>query len=159
MNWDDEGDRGRIAFGVVAISEYLELEALGAGKRPVVFDELHKYRRWKTFLKGPYDQHPAHLNIVVTGGARLDVDRRGGDSLMGRYFLYHMHPLSEGELLRPWEVVPQLPAEPRRLAPAKRADCGTPVASRSHSPGPIGDFRRAGKACARSSWFAKTCAT
>lgn len=36
----------------------------------------------------------------MTGSSRLDVYKRGGDSLLGRYFLYRMHPISVGELLR-----------------------------------------------------------
>ena len=39
--------------------------------------------------------------MMVTGSCRLDMYRKGGDSLMGRYFLYRMHPLSVGELCRP----------------------------------------------------------
>ena len=96
FNWDDEVDRRLIVSGARNVVEHLELARLGKGKRVVVFDELHKYSRWKTFLKGLFDKHADALSIVVTGSARLDVYRRGGDSLMGRYFLYRMHPLSEG---------------------------------------------------------------
>ncbi len=118
FNWDDEADRRLIVSGARNVVEHLELARLGKGKRVVVFDELHKYSRWKTFLKGLFDKHADALSIVVTGSARLDVYRRGGDSLMGRYFLYRMHPLSEGELLRP--QAPSTPvATPRRLSPAK----------------------------------------
>lgn len=53
----------------------------------VVFDELHKHGRWKTFLKGFFDGFGDRTRIAVTGSAHLDVYRRGGDSLMGRYFL------------------------------------------------------------------------
>jgi predicted AAA+ superfamily ATPase len=67
----------------------------------VVFDELHKYARWRTFLKGLFDKHGQRLRIVVTGSSRMDLYRRGGDSLMGRYLLYRMHPLSVGELISP----------------------------------------------------------
>src|SRR5262249_48681979 len=39
------------------------------------------------------------LRIIVTGSARLDIYKKGGDSLMGRYFSYRMHPLSVKECL------------------------------------------------------------
>lgn len=72
-------------------------EAIGT-KQLVVFDELHKAPRWKSSLKGVYDLRHNYAHIVVTGSARLDVFRRGGDSLLGRYFLLRMHPFSLGEL-------------------------------------------------------------
>lgn len=66
--------------------------------RFVVLDELHKYPRWKNFIKGIYDKYHEQLKVLVTGSARLDVYRKGGDSLFGRYFLFHLHPLSVGEI-------------------------------------------------------------
>ncbi|RYF43317.1 MAG: hypothetical protein EOO38_18935, partial [Cytophagaceae bacterium] len=48
----------------------------------LVFDELHKQPRWKSWMKGIYDTRPSKTKILVTGSARLDVYRRGGDSLM-----------------------------------------------------------------------------
>jgi len=67
----------------------------------VVFDELHKYADWKNFIKGLYDAY-ARLawRILVTGSARLDAYRKGGDSLLGRYFHLQMFPLSTAELVR-----------------------------------------------------------
>ncbi len=61
------------------------------------FDELHKYRGWRNFLKGLVDANPRR-QILVTGSARLDFYRFGGDSLQGRYFYYRLHPLSLAEL-------------------------------------------------------------
>jgi len=72
--------------------------------RLVVLDELHKYDHWKNFIKGIYDKYHESLKVIVTGSARLDIYRRGGDSLMGRYYLHHLHPLTMGELARPTEV-------------------------------------------------------
>lgn len=60
-------------------------------------DEIHKFVRWKSFLKGFFDLYEDRTSIIVTGSARLDIYKRGGDSLMGRYFLYHMHPLGVAE--------------------------------------------------------------
>ena len=62
------------------------------------FDELHKNRRWRGFLKGLYDEHGADREILVTGSARLDFYRFGGDSLQGRYHYLRLHPLSVAEL-------------------------------------------------------------
>jgi uncharacterized protein len=99
LNWDDLDDRRVIMAGPAAVAERLSLSQPRASKLIVVMDELHKYPRWKSFLKGFFDGHGHHANITVTGSSRLDVFRRGGDSLMGRYFLYRMHPLSIAELL------------------------------------------------------------
>lgn len=63
-----------------------------------VFDELHKYRSWRGFLKGLYDDRHGSQRILVTGSARLDLYRHGGDSLQGRYHLLRLHPLSVAEL-------------------------------------------------------------
>ena len=63
-----------------------------------IFDELHKYRRWRTFLKGVYDEFHGRRRILVTGSARLDFYRFGGDSLQGRYHYLRLHPLSFAEL-------------------------------------------------------------
>lgn len=63
-----------------------------------VFDEIHKYRSWRNTLKGLYDIHKTNRQILVTGSARLDLYRRGGDSLQGRYHYLRLHPLSAAEL-------------------------------------------------------------
>jgi hypothetical protein len=62
------------------------------------FDEIHKYRGWRNYLKGLVDQFGARRRILVTGSARLDLYRYGGDSLQGRYFHFRLHPLSVAEL-------------------------------------------------------------
>ena len=68
--------------------------------RLVVLDEVHKYARWKTLLKGFYDTEGHQQRILVTGSARMDLYRKGGDSLAGRYRQLRLHPLSLGELAR-----------------------------------------------------------
>lgn len=100
LSWDNQDDREVILGGPRAVAEHVGTSPAGE-KKTVVFDELHRYGRWKTFLKGFYDTYHEHVRVVVTGSSRLDVYRRGGDSMMGRYFLYRMHPLSVGELLHP----------------------------------------------------------
>jgi predicted AAA+ superfamily ATPase len=63
-----------------------------------IFDEIHKYRSWRNWLKGVYDGRRAGQQILVTGSARLDFYRFGGDSLQGRYHLLRLHPFSAKEL-------------------------------------------------------------
>jgi predicted AAA+ superfamily ATPase len=63
-----------------------------------VFDEIHKHRPWRNYLKGLYDGRRPGQRILVTGSARLDLYRRGGDSLQGRHHLLRLHPLSAAEL-------------------------------------------------------------
>lgn len=115
FNWDDEDDRRNITRGTAAIAELLGLDRLRDERPVVVFDELHKYRRWRTFLKGFFDHYAEELSIVVTGSSLLDFCRKGGDSLMGRYFVHHLHPLSVGELADSTPFVQPLRA-PRALA-------------------------------------------
>ena len=64
----------------------------------LVLDELHKYRKWRNYLKGLYDVKRDQYKILVTGSARLDFYRFGGDSLQGRYHYLRLHPLSAAEL-------------------------------------------------------------
>lgn len=72
LNWDIAAHRQRILAG--------ELPA----ERLVVLDEVHKYARWRGLLKGFYDEHFPQRSALVTGSARLDHYRKGGDSLQGR---------------------------------------------------------------------------
>jgi len=65
----------------------------------LVLDEFHKQGKWKSWIKGEYDTNKTRYKILFTGSARLDAYRRGGDSLMGRYHYYRLHPFSESELL------------------------------------------------------------
>lgn len=118
LSWDDRDDRRVIQAGPRAVADRLKLDVVRKEKRIVAFDELHKFGRWKTFLKGFFDLYEDRARILVTGSSRLDVYRRGGDSLMGRYFLYRMHPLSVAERIR--QTVPSKPiGVPAALARAE----------------------------------------
>lgn len=64
----------------------------------VIFDELHKMRNWKSWIKGIYDTEGASPQLLVTGSARLETVKKGGDSLAGRFFSYRLHPLSVNEI-------------------------------------------------------------
>ncbi len=98
-NWDNLNDRRYFLAGPDVMAEELALERLQERPLTVVFDELHKYPKWKSLLKGFFDVFEKKVKIMVTGSSRLDVFRRGGDSLMGRYLLYRMHPWSVAECL------------------------------------------------------------
>jgi len=73
----------------------------------VVLDEIHKDRRWKRNLKGIYDTLSSPCDILVTGSARLNVYKKGSDSLLGRYFHFHLHPFSLRELSNPSPNLPE----------------------------------------------------
>lgn len=93
-SWDDQ------SFRLAWIRDPVQsLQDRGPG--PVVLDELHKDPHWKDRLKGLFDVSSGRIPLVVTGSARLDVYRRGGDSLLGRYLPYRLHPLSVGERPEP----------------------------------------------------------
>lgn len=100
LNWDNADDRRRILRGPAALAETLQLDRLRAKPLVAALDELYKYSKWKSLLKGFFDTYGERVHLIVTGSSRLDVFRRGGDSLMGRYLLYRMHPWSVGESLR-----------------------------------------------------------
>ncbi|HPO38532.1 MAG TPA: AAA family ATPase, partial [Kiritimatiellia bacterium] len=101
LNWDNGEHRLVILRGESAVAEIAGVNQAAEQKPVLVLDELHHYAKWKSFLKGFYDVQGRDVRVIVTGSARLDAYKRGGDSLMGRYFPYRMHPLSVGELLRP----------------------------------------------------------
>jgi len=99
FSWDAPEDRRLILAGDRELAERAGLYRLAATPPVVVFDELHKFARWKDFLKGFFDTWEGRCRVVVTGSAALDAFSRGGDSLMGRYFLWHCHPLAWAEVL------------------------------------------------------------
>lgn len=87
LNWDDERHRKEILG-----RKWLKSNSL------IVLDELHKFKRWKSWIKGVYDTERADRTFLVTGSARLDVYRRGGDSLLGRYHYWRLHPFTLSEI-------------------------------------------------------------
>ncbi len=101
FNWDNDDHRALIIEGPEAVAKAAKLHSLSQEKPILLFDEIHKYRYWKRFLKGFFDTYEKQCRILVTGSARLNVYKRGGDSLMGRYFLYRLHPLSVREIIDP----------------------------------------------------------
>ncbi len=117
LSWDDDDVRRALMAGQKAVVDTFGLAKLTEKDRVVVFDEIHKYSRWKQFLKGFYDAYAKGMKIIATGSARMDVYKKGGDSMMGRYFPYRMHPLSVAELL---DVT--IPGEALVRAPQRLSD-------------------------------------
>ncbi len=88
LNWDFRDDRKKI------IEEKFE-----SGADLIIFDEIHKYKQWRNYIKGEFDKNKDKYDIIVTGSARLDYYRRGGDSLLGRYHYFRLHPFSLAEAI------------------------------------------------------------
>jgi predicted AAA+ superfamily ATPase len=65
----------------------------------IILDEIHKAKLWKRNLKGIFDSLTKRVDILVTGSARLNIYQKGSDSLMGRYFLFRLHPFTVAELV------------------------------------------------------------
>lgn len=86
-NWDFQPDRKKIISNV-----------LPGEKGLLILDEIHKYAKWKNLVKGIYDTNKQKYKIIVTGSARLNIYRKGGDSLQGRYHYFTLHPFSLAEL-------------------------------------------------------------
>ena len=87
LNWDSDIDRARFRKREWPRSEKL-----------IVLDEIHKGKNWRNLVKGLYDTLKNSHQFLVTGSARLDHFRRGGDSLLGRYYYLRLHPFTLGEL-------------------------------------------------------------
>lgn len=96
FNWDDL----RIQKKIRIDPYFFESLQITRKRTPLVFDEIHKMRKWKQYLKGAYDQFKDHFFFIITGSGRLDFFQRGGDSLAGRYDPYFLFPLTPGELER-----------------------------------------------------------
>ncbi len=87
FNWDFDEDRQDIIN-----RRWSKKDSL------LVFDELHKFPKWKNWIKGLFDVYRDVHSFLVTGSARLDVYRRGGDSLLGRYHYWRLHPFTLDEI-------------------------------------------------------------
>jgi predicted AAA+ superfamily ATPase len=97
LNWDDEFHQKKIKQ-----REWPKSEPL------IVLDELHKFKNWRNLVKGFFDTLKNTHSFLITGSARLDHFRKGGDSLLGRYFYYRLHPYSFSELKHESNVMEKL---------------------------------------------------
>ncbi len=87
LNWDFPEDKKELIAGRIPANQSL-----------LILDEIHKYTGWRNLVKGLYDKNKNKIKFLITGSARLDFYRRGGDSLVGRYHFYRLHPLSLAEI-------------------------------------------------------------
>lgn len=87
LTWDNLNDRKQILR-----------EELPTSSKLIVLDEIHKYKRWRSFLKGYYDKYEKQLCLIVTGSAKLDYYRKSGDALQGRYHHLRLYPFSYNEI-------------------------------------------------------------
>lgn len=94
FNWDNTEDKKAILH-----KHWLSDSSL------IIFDELHKYPFWKSWIKGVYDKKPDLQQYLLTGSARLDTYKRDGDSLLGRYHYWRLHPFTLDEL--PTDIQPE----------------------------------------------------
>lgn len=98
-NWDQREIKDRYR----GEGNFLKTDLLSVDndkKKPwVCFDEIHKFHKWKNVLKGFFDEYERSTYFIITGSARLDLFRKAGDSLAGRYFLFTLHPFILSEFI------------------------------------------------------------
>lgn len=97
-NWDKKEVRDRYRKETDFLSKDL-LNKTYPKKIWACFDEIHKMPKWKNILKDFFDTYEKKLTFIVTGSAKLDMFRRAGDSLAGRYLLFKINPLILSEVL------------------------------------------------------------
>jgi predicted AAA+ superfamily ATPase len=86
-----------IFVGIINRIEKNTFFELPEEKGIIIFDEIHKYSKWKTLMKGIYDTNKDKYEIILTGSSHLNIYGKGRDSLHGRYHYYTLHPFSVAE--------------------------------------------------------------
>ncbi len=120
LNWDQAEDKRRLIVDPLFFSK--EPRTSLSSKPLVILDEIHKYRHWKNYLKGIYDQFSKEYQFLVTGSGRLEFSRKAGDSLAGRFLKFHLFPLTLAELSsqrREWKDFVKNPLQGFDDVPAK----------------------------------------
>jgi predicted AAA+ superfamily ATPase len=113
FNWDIAEHRRRL----IETPTFFEgVERKDASAPLVVFDEIHKYKDWKNYLKGVYDQFHDRYQFLVSGSGRLDIYQKGGDSLAGRYYLFYLWPFTVAELGRRNTTIDDFLRDPLRMS-------------------------------------------
>lgn len=110
LNWDSLQDRALFLSGMDKIYDKAFGQHIALKPRAIIFDEIHKYRQWKTLLKGYFDTFKDKVHFIITGSAKLNIYRCGGDSMMGRYFSYRIHPFSVAECIKPHDTTSEIQA-------------------------------------------------
>lgn len=105
FNWDDVAFRRQ---WTKAPSQAFLFDERSSERPLIVLDEIHKAKGWKRQLKGVWDTIEPRPDVLVTGSARLDIFRRGGESLLGRYFHFRLHPFSLAEVLGVSQPTPEV---------------------------------------------------
>lgn len=87
LNWDNDESR-----------QIIQKNLWPKDQPRIILDEIHKRKGWQNFVKGLWDTWKNTVNFIVTGSARLDLFRKGGDSMLGRYYYYRIHPYTLTEM-------------------------------------------------------------
>ena len=77
---------------------FQSVDIKGPGRPLVILDEIHKYRQWKNYLKGVYDKFHDRFSFAILGSGRLDISKRAGDAMTGRFLEMHLFPFTAAEL-------------------------------------------------------------
>ena len=103
-------------------------DALPSGKSQwICFDEIHKMPKWKNILKAVFDETSDRYHFIITGSAKLDITKRAGDSLAGRYFTFHLMPLILREIRdSAGSSPPSVPASACKFIETRLQDTPTP---------------------------------
>lgn len=122
FNYDIQANKARLLENPTFFEE--EVDRKKNSLPLIVLDEIHKHRDWKNYLKGIYDGYADEFRFLVTGSGRLDLSRRKGDSLAGRYLHFHLHPFTLGEMFASGtglEDVSRILEIPERIRDAEEA--------------------------------------
>ncbi len=109
FNWDIITDRRKLIDDPYFFQTMLRRDQ---STPLVLLDEIHKYKDWKNYLKGVYDRFHDTYRFLVSGSGRLDLYQKGGDSLAGRYYSFHLWPLTLGELHGRGNTLDEFRADP-----------------------------------------------
>lgn len=119
FNWDIQEQRRDLIDNPTFFES---LTRKDASKPLIIFDEIHKYKEWKNYLKGIYDRFHEEYQFLVSGSGRLDIYQKGGDSLAGRYFLFHLWPFTIAERGKANRSMDKFMAEPLQMDMEGAAD-------------------------------------
>ncbi len=61
-------------------SALLKIMPKDSSKPFIILDEIHKYKEWKNYLKGIYDDCQNQYQFIVSGKGRLETFQKGADS-------------------------------------------------------------------------------
>lgn len=148
FNWDIATDKQRLVKDPFF---FQEIERKDETRPLIILDEIHKYKDWKNYLKGAYDRFHGEFLFLVTGSGRLDLYQKGGDSLAGRYYPFHLWPLTLAELQGCGSTFSGFADDPTRICtedPARQETAWRRLAAFSGFPEPY----LAGKATTYRRW-------